>query len=117
MVYKIGNIKDFEALPPMDEKIKELLYHYSKVLSTEYGEERDIDRSDGGYILYVTPHTAVEEIKVYFDYTRYKAECVERYGEVCSSMYLLNNDYCVTIVTMLENTPVEILNELDYKGE
>ena len=117
MVYKIGNIKDLEALPPMDEGTKELLYHYAKVLSTEYGKERDIDRSDGGYILYVTSNATNEDVKAYFDYTRHRVECVERYGDICSAMYLLNNDFCVTILTMLENTPVEILSELDYKGE
>ena len=113
MVYKIGNIKDLEALPPMDKCTKELLYHYAKILSSEYGEERDIDHSDGGYILYATSNATDEDIKAYFDYTRHRAECVERYGEVYSAMYLLNNEYVVTIVARIADMPLEILKELD----
>lgn len=116
MVYKICNIKDVDSLPPMNEKIRDLIYHYAKSLSMAYGEDRDTD-SDGGFILYVAPHTNQEEIKACFDYTRYTPEYVDLYGQICSTMYLLNNDYCVTLLTILENTPNEILSELDYKGE
>ena len=116
MVHKICNIKDIEALPSMDEQMKDLIYHYVKVLSTEYGEDRNID-GDGGFVLYVPSQADQAEIKACFDYTRYTPEYVDLYGHICSSMYLLDNDYCVTVLTMLENTPNEILNELDYKGE
>ena len=112
MVYKIGNINDLVALPPMEAGTMELLYHYAKVLSTEYGEQRDIN-SDGGYVLYATPYTTTEEIKAYFDYARCKAECVEQYGNLCTAMYLLNNEYAVIIVARTDDMPIEILKELD----
>ena len=112
MVYKIGNLKDMEVLPPTDEQTSQLIYRYAKRLSTEYGEDRNID-SDGGYILYATPKSNAEEIKAYFDYSRHIAEYVELCGDICSATYLLNNDYVVTVLTRLEDTPVEIANELD----
>ena len=111
MVYKIGNTKDFEALPPMDDNIKAILYRYARVLSVEYGEERDTDSDDGGYLLWVVPHTPFEDVKAYFDYSKHTAECVERHGDICSAMYLLNNDYVITVLARIEDTPVEILKE------
>lgn len=113
MVYKIGNIKDLEVLPPMDESVKAILYRYARVLSEEYGEERDVDRDDGGYILYVAPHTPCENIKTYFDYAKHTAECVELHGEVCSAMYLRNNEYMVVIVMWAVDMPTEIAKEID----
>lgn len=112
MVYRIGNIKDMGALPPMEEQTKELIYHYVRSLSMEYGEDRDVEY-DGGYILYAELHTSIEEIKTCFDFTRYTAECVELHGDVCSAMYILNNDYVVTLLTRIEDTPIEIIKELD----
>lgn len=113
MVYKIGNIKDLNALPPMDENIKTILYRYAQVLSKQYDEGRDTDCDDGGYILYVTPHTSCEDIKAYFDYSKYTAECVEQYEDICSAMYLLNNEYVVTIVARTKDMPIDIVNEID----
>jgi len=112
MVYKIGNIKDLEALPPMDESIKAILYRYTRVLSIEYGEKRDTDYDDGGYILFVTPHTPCEDIKAYFDYSKHTVECVEKYGDICSAMYLLNNEYMVIIICAAD-IPAEIAKEID----
>ena len=112
MIYRVGNIKEIESLPPMDERTKGLIYHYARILSTEYGEDRDVER-EGGYILYVEPYTTSEEIKGCFDYTCHTVECVELYGDICSAIYILNNDYVVTLLTRIEDTPLEIIKELD----
>lgn len=115
MVYKIGNVKDLNTLPLIDETAKAILYRYVHVLSKEYGEERDTDRNDGGYVLYVPPHIPCENIKTYFDYSKHTAECVELHGEICSAMYLLNNEYMVIIVMWAVDVPAEIAKEIDNK--
>ena len=50
MVYKIGNVSDLAKIPIACNKAKEILYHFARVLTTEYGEDRNIDTDDGGYI-------------------------------------------------------------------
>ena len=115
MVYKIGNIKDLETLPPMDENIKAILYRYARVLSTEYGEKRDTDYDDGGYILFITPHTPCDDIRNYFDYSKHTVECVGLHGDICSVMYLLDNEYMVTIVMWSADMPTEIAKEIYEK--
>ena len=48
MVYKIGNIADLEELPQLEDTALELLYHYARVLTVEYGENRNIEEDDDG---------------------------------------------------------------------
>lgn len=112
MVYKLYNTNDLHTLPPIDAQVKELLYYHTQVLANEYGAERGID-SDGGYVLYLSPDGDFEEIEAYFDYATNIVECIERFGDVGVVMYLLNNDYCITIIASLSSLPPELLKEID----
>ncbi len=113
MVYKFGNIADVATIPFAHEKAREICAQYARVLTAEYGEDRNIDTSDGGYILYAMPGTRSEEIKAYFDYSKYTVEYVDVFGEVCSALYLLSNDYGVVIVMSVADAPMEIKKEMD----
>ena len=113
MVYKIGNLADLETLPLISDVALELLYHHASVLTHEYGENRNVDDSDGGYILYAVPGTSAEEVKVFFDFSKHSPEHVDRYGKLCEAIYLLNNDYAVVIIMSVADAPIEILNEID----
>ena len=113
MVYKMGIIDDAVVLPPMPENDRNLILHYLSVLEYEYGRWRDINQEDGGFVLYATGEAASEEVKAYFDYTNAIPECVDRYGNLCSAMYLLNNDYAVVIIIPVEYAPHELINEMN----
>ena len=113
MVYKIGNLSDLDTLPLIDDTALELLYNHAKVLSTEYGKQRNLDASDGGFVLYATPGTKAEEVKACLDYSKHTPECVNAYGKLCEAVYLLDNDYGVVIVMSIADAPSEILNEID----
>ena len=113
MIYKIGNIKDLEDVPSMDETAKAILYHHAKVLEEYYGKRRDVDLSDGGYVLYASSNTTCEELLACFDYHRNIPECVERYKDICVATYIINNDYCVVIVMPSDIIPAEIAKEID----
>lgn len=112
MIYKIGNIKDLETLTPIDASAKAIIYHHAKVLEEQYGKNRDVDLSDGGYVLYASPSTMCEELLAYFDYHRNVPEYVERYGDICVATYITNNDYCVIIVMSADDMPAEIDNDI-----
>lgn len=113
MVYKIGCLADLEALPLISDVALELLCHHASVLSHEYGENRNINNCDGGYILYAVPGTSAEEVKAFFDFSKHTPEHVDRYGNLCEAVYLLNNDYAVVIIMSIADAPIEILNEID----
>lgn len=113
MVYKIGNPADLESLPFTDDTTMEILRRHAKTLSVEYGENRNINENDGGYILYATPGTSSAELKAFFDVSKHPPEYVNTYGSLCEAVYLLNNDFSVVIVMSIANAPTEILNEID----
>ena len=117
MVYKIGNVLDLARIPIVSDKAKEILYHFAKVLTTEYGEDRNIDTDDGGYILYATPGTDVKEIKERFDYTQNIIEYGEVFESVCYAVYIISSDYGVVLVMSTKDIPKEILKEINNKGE
>lgn len=113
MVYKIGNVSDLEELPQLEDTALELLYHYASVLTTEYGAGREVDHDDGGFLLYATSGTSAEDIKPFFDFSKAVAESVDRYGNLVVAMFLLNNEYAVTIVMSASDAPQEFINMLE----
>ena len=113
MVYKIGNISELESIVITDENAYALLSQYAKLLSYEYGEDRNVDTDDGGYVLYATPGTKSEDIKAYFDYSKHTVESVDRFGSLVVAMYILHNEYVVLIVMSEDDAPTEIIKEID----
>ena len=113
MVYKIGNVTDLSTIPITDGKTFELLYHYARVLTSEYGQERNVTEDDGGFILYAPPGTKAEEIKDCFDYTKHIVESVDRYGQLYSAMYILSNEFVVTILGSIVDAPHQFINEIN----
>lgn len=117
MVYKLANISDLAQLPKLDPRVKDTLFEYTKVLTYEYGADRNVDTSDGGYVLYATPGTPAEAIKPFFDYSAHCLEYVNRDLQasppICAALYILTNDYAVVIVMALSDAPPEIANEID----
>ena len=113
MVYKIGNISDLESIVITDENAYALLSQYARLLSYEYGENRNIDTDDGGVVLYATPGTNSEEIKAYFDYSKHTMESADRFGSLVVAMYILHNEYVVLIVMSEADAPAEIIKEID----
>ncbi len=113
MVYKIGNISDLSTIPISDRETFELLYHYARVLTDEYGQERNVDTDDGGFILYCPPNTKAEDIKAFFDFTRHTVESVDRYGELVVAMWILNNEFIITMIMSANSVPIELINEIN----
>ena len=113
MVYKIGNVSDLASIAISDSKAYELLSQYARLLSYEYGEDRNVDLSDGGFVLYATPGTDCKEIKTYFDYSKHTVESADRFGSLVVAMYVLHNEFVVMIVMSEEDAPTEIIKEID----
>lgn len=113
MVYKIGNLADLARLPSVDDATMALLYHHARMLSAEYSENRNVNESDGGFVLYVEPGTNINDLKAFFDISKHTVEYVNTYGSLCEAYYLLNNDFVVVIVMSIDDAPTEIRKEID----
>ena len=115
MVYKIGTLSELNKLPSMDEKIRERISENLEILDDNYGSDRDIDKNNGGYVLYAEPGTKDTEVLSWFDYVEYIPEYVDRIDserEFCCSLYLISDDYGVVIFTALADTPEEVTDEI-----
>lgn len=117
MVYKITCLRDMTTLEEIQPCVRTLIEQYVRTLSTHYGEHRDVDADDGGYLLYLSPGTAMESVKEIFDYTSYPLEYLTLHQDtippLCAAHYILNNEYTVTIVMTVEDMPDEWLNEIE----
>ena len=113
MVYKIGNVSDLESIAITDANAYTLLSQYARLLSYEYGEDRNVDTDDGGYVLYAMPGTNDKDIKDYFDYSKHTVESVDRFGSLVVAMYILHNEYVVLIIMSEADAPAEIIKEID----
>ncbi len=54
MIYKIGTIADMDSIVFENDDIKQLVYRYARILTDEYGTDRNIDTYNRQYILYAT---------------------------------------------------------------
>ena len=85
-------------------------------MSDEYGEYRDVAKDDGGYIIYIEPGTNMQNAKKYFDYSKTTPEQVDVIEtstcKLYSALYLLNNEYSITIIMHESDVPKEILEEV-----
>ena len=112
MVYKIGNIADLSKVYSADEDAMSILSYYATALSTNYGEDRNLNEDDGGYLLYCPKGTTNTEIKACFDYSKYSLELLEVITSLCAAHYVLNNDYVVTIILSADDIPEEMIKQI-----
>ena len=116
MVYKIGNTQDLSSIPIASNKAKEILYHFSRVLESEYGAERDIN-SVGGYILFAPPGTPNKDIKYIFDYSSNNLDYGEIFDDIFYSVHIIGDDFGVVIVASAGDGYDEILAEIKRQQE
>ena len=110
MVYKLGKFEDMVTLPQIDTQLYEYIKYLLMVLDSEYGTDRDIESSDGGYVVLVTEGTSKDEIKEAFDYAKHTVEYIEIGETYSTAVYLLNNEYTIMLIMTTEELPDELKN-------
>ncbi len=110
MIHKIGSVKDLNSIPNIDKEARKIIFEFANVLTQEYGEDRDIDKDYGGYVLYAEPGTSIDEVKAKFDYTKHPLEFIERSFTtpyIYTILYLTSCEYGVVVVMHEEDAPDE----------
>lgn len=105
MVYKLGHTKDIDSIPfKAGGRLLDNLFEFLNVLDNEYGTDRDIDRDDGGYVLFCTLDTSEAEVRELFNYPNHTPEWVEQIDHqptYCAALFILKEDYAVVLVSPL----------------
>ena len=121
MVFKLGHEREMEALPfPVTGRLYDDLFEFLIVLDNEYGEERDVDREDGGFVLFCTPGTSRREIREHFAYEQYAPEWavqIENDPEYCAALYIPRDEYAIVLILASADAPDEIKAEVKAEGK
>ena len=112
MVYKIGTTNDLESLPYIPSDIREVIVNDVTILDKNYGCDRDVDNDDGGYVIYCPPETELEDLKEVFDYTSLTPEFVNLVSYYCHAVYVISNEYAVSVFMAIDDAPKEITDEI-----
>ena len=115
MVYKLGTAGDMSKLASVlvPTAVRRALMEDLAILDREYGAERNIDHSDGGFLLYCTPGTKPTEVKTFFDPGKHIPEWAEPVRDepaYTMALYLLTNDFAVELVVATQDVENIISN-------
>lgn len=118
---KIDHAKDVKNIKLPQEVVK-AIEEVAAILDNEYGEERDVDGSDGGYILVIESKDEFENLKdIYIDMDDIIAEYVDLIkvadGEdYTNSLIILNNDFAISLMMPITITPKILFDEMNISN-
>lgn len=104
---KIAHVREVEALEGLPSEVVDVIRDAVIILDTEYGENRDVDRGDGGYVMFLESKDEIERLKdINIDAKMAIPEYTD--GIMCndgqvfaSTLVLLSNDFGVIVVMPL----------------
>ncbi|AOT72795.1 hypothetical protein [Geosporobacter ferrireducens] len=115
---KIAHVKETEGLN-LPQEVVGVIEYIATVLDNEYGEDRDVDGGDGGYILVIEYKDEFEKLKdIYIDMDDVIAEYVDLIkvtdGEdYTNSLIILNNEFAISLIMPVAITPKRLLDEIN----
>lgn len=116
MLYKIGYERQVPTLKAKLPKIVyEVLLTCTAILDKEYGASRNYLQS-GGYSLLAETEEDIAAIKNTINYDSRPCEWAEYLGndnEYVSAIYLLNDDFSITLYIPTTLAPVAIMKEVE----
>ena len=116
MLYRIGTEHEVVTLESkLPNRVYDVLFTYTAILDREYGSERNYLQS-GGYSLVAETKEDVAVLKKIIDYDTHPCEWLNRLGKdgsYIAAMYLLNDDYSITLFMPLSIAPEAIINDLE----
>ena len=78
MIYKLAHLEDVRMLPISEWSAVPIVKATLSVLDEVYGEDRNVDESDGGYLLYASKGTKPDELKAHWNYENRMAYSLRR---------------------------------------
>ena len=104
MFYKIGTLKDLEEIK---EKLPSDVYYeiYAIVatLDREYGEDRNVDNSDGGFVVYADSQDEIKEAIKIMHLNKKMPELIDVICGYLNTFYLKNNEYGINFIAPRES--------------
>jgi hypothetical protein len=121
MLIKAGTVKELAQFERMiDSDLYMAALRIVKILDEVYGAERDVDNSDGGFVLIAENVQDVEAInRRYENLGRNAHEAVDAVncesGVLINAFFIHNNEFGVNVLMPLEIAPKALLRDLPEK--
>jgi len=82
---KIAHVREVETLEGLPSEVVDVIRDAVNILNTEYGENRDGDRGDGGYVMILESKDELERLKdIHIEVKTAMPEYVDR---IASSLF------------------------------
>ena len=95
---KLGTVKDLYKVQHLDKAMQNRIAECLNTLDDNYGADRDIDCSLGGFVAIIEDEADIEQLREnYLDVNNDTAEYTDDYNGFTESLYLLNDDYSVVV--------------------
>ena len=113
LLYRVGTGNEVAKLRDKLPKLAyEELLRTTRSLDAAYGANRDY-LSSGGYSLVAETAEDLETIKETLDYDTHPCEWATEIGGFVMALYLMNDDFSITLVIPGSITPEKIKNDLE----
>ncbi len=114
MLYRIGTLFDYACLSSLLPKaVRSCVEANVAILDREYGENRHVDRDDGGYCLFAETDYDVSLMYAAVDFECHPCEWVDLLEDgFCSAMFLISNEFAIVCVMPVSIAPAMIREEI-----
>jgi len=103
MYYKLGTIKDLEAVKDkIPTEVYDKIHEILSTLDNEYGANRNIDENDGGFVVYSDSQDGIDEALKITHLDKKMPELVDVIGGYINSFFLKNNEYGINFIAPRE---------------
>lgn len=114
MLYRIGTLFDYACLSSLlPRAVRSCVEANVAILDREYGENRHIDRDDGGYCLFAETEYEVSLMYAAVDFDRLPCEWADLLDDgYCSAMFLISNEFAIVCIMPVSLAPATITGEI-----
>ena len=116
MLYKVGTIQEVDCLrSQLPSSVAEKLFRSISLLNAWYGSDRNY-LDIGGYSILIEAVEDIPELKTIIDIDNHPCEWCSRVsndGEYLYAIYLMNNDFTITVFMPIAIAPDSITKDLE----
>jgi hypothetical protein len=121
MLHKAGTMKAIQQIEQNTSGLPEEIYREAlrivKILDEVYGSDRDVDHSDGGFVLIaenVQDLAALQRQYVYLDMSRYEVVSVVQCAiePWLNALYLCHNEFGINVLMAVSIAPLVLSKAL-----
>ena len=113
MTTKVGTVEELlsvrQHLPPV---VYKAIYHIVRMLDRQYGATRNVETSDGGYVIFADCASDLGELAL-LNSPPEEVSYIAPSREYINALFLLSNEYGINVIMPAGIAPVAILKELD----